>query len=200
MPEFRVAFKLSRGLLGGVCLFSSLSTTGCFFSHAKPAPRAFRPPPVQVQPVVVTANAVIEESGPELEPQTPDNPANAATLAMPELPGPPKPPAPRPPQVKASAPQPESPIVPPPKITQLFSADQRNELNRSYEEFLRLLTRDLQTLSKKRLSADQTSQMERIRVFKGQAEEQFKHDDLLTAVELARRAFNLAEDLVSRVR
>ena len=199
MPEFRVAFKLSRGLLGGVCLFSSLSTTGCFFSHAKLAPRAFRPPPVQVQPVVVTAAAVIEESGPELELQTPDNPANAATLAMPEYPAPPRPPAPRP-QVKASVPQPEAPIVPPPKITQLFSADQRNELNRSYGEFLSLLTRDLQTLSKKRLSADQTSQMERIRVFKGQAEDQFKHDDLLTAVELARRAFNLAEDLVSRVR
>ena len=199
MPEFRVAFKLSRGLLGGVCLFSSLSTTGCFFSHAKPAPRAFRPPPVQVQPVVVTAAAVIEESGPELELQTPDNPANAATLAMPEYPAPPRPPAPRP-KVKASVPQPEAPIVPPPKITQLFSADQRNELNRSYGEFLSLLTRDLQTLSKKRLSADQTSQMERIRVFKGQAEDQFKHDDLLTAVELARRAFNLAEDLVSRVR
>ena len=199
MPEFRVAFKLSRGLLGGVCLFSSLSTTGCFFSHAKPAPRAFRPPPVQVHPVVVTAAAVIEESGPELELQTPDNPANAATLAMPEYPAPPRPPAPRP-QVKASVPQPEAPIVPPPKITQLFSADQRNELNRSYGEFLSLLTRDLQTLSKKRLSADQTSQMERIRVFKGQAEDQFKHDDLLTAVELARRAFNLAEDLVSRVR
>jgi hypothetical protein len=199
MSEFRVAFNLSTGLLGGAFLFSSLSTTGCFFSHAKPAPRAFRPPPVQVQPVVVTANAVIEESGPELELEAPDNPVNAATLPMPELPGPPKPPAPRP-QVKASAPPPEPPIVPPPKITQLFTADQRNELIRSYGEFLNMLARDLQKLSKKRLSADQTSQMERIRVFKGQAEDLFKHGDLVTAVQLVQRAFNLAEDLVSRVR
>jgi len=55
-------------------------------------------------------------------------------------------------------------------------------------------------LSKKRLSADQSSAVERIRAFRQQAEEQFKRDDLVTAVELARRTSLLAEDLVSRAR
>jgi len=63
-----------------------------------------------------------------------------------------------------------------------------------------MLARDLEALSKKRLSADQTSQIERILVFKEQAQELFEHDDLVTAEQLARRAFNLAEDLVSRTR
>lgn len=199
MPEFQLAFKGSRALLGGVLLLSSLSTTGCIFSHAKPAPRAFRPPPVQVQPVAV-ADVFIEESGPELEIDVPGNPADITTLRMPEFPAPPPKASatPRtPPPVKAAAPE---PVVPPPKITQQFSTDQRNDLNRSYGEFLSVASRDLNTLSKKRLSADQISLVERIRGFKKQAEEQFERDDLVTAVELARRAFLLAEDLVSRAR
>jgi len=63
-----------------------------------------------------------------------------------------------------------------------------------------MVAKDLETLSKKKLSADQNSDVERIRTFKRQAEEQFRVDDLVTAVELARRAFVLAEDLLSRVR
>src|SRR5215469_17553792 len=88
MPEFRVAFKGSKELLGGLFLLSSLSTTGCLFSTAKPAPRVFRPPPVQVQPVV-EAEIFIEESGPKLEFEAPENPAEIATLRMPEFPAPP---------------------------------------------------------------------------------------------------------------
>jgi hypothetical protein len=106
MPEFRVAFKGSRELLGGVFLLSSLSTTGCLFSNAKPAPRAFRPPPVQVQPVAL-ADVFIEESGPELDLGEPQNPADSTTLRMPQFPAPPKPPAPRPPSPPKAAPQPE---------------------------------------------------------------------------------------------
>ena len=200
MPEFQPAFKGSIALLGGVLLLSSLSATGCMFSHAKPAPRAFRPPPVQVQPVAL-ADVFIEESGPDLDIEVPQNPADSTTLRMPEFPGPPKPAAsPKPPPVKAAAPQPESPTAPPPNIRQLFTADQRNDLNRSYGGFLSMVARDLETLSKKKLSADQNSDVERIRTFKRQAEEQFRVDDLVTAVELARRAFVLAEDLLSRVR
>ena len=63
-----------------------------------------------------------------------------------------------------------------------------------------MVARDLETLSKKKLSAEQTSQVERIRIFREQAEEQLKHDDLVTALELAKRALSLAEDLLSRAR
>jgi len=197
MPEFHVAIKGSRGVLGGLFLLSSLSTTGCMFSTAKPAPRVFRPPPVQVQPVV-EAEIFIEESGPELEFEGPENPAEIATLRMPEFPAPPKP-TPRPPPPKL-APQPEPAIPNPPKITQLFTPDQRKDMSREYAEVLNTVARDLNALSKKRLSTDQTSQAARIRIFREQADEQFKRDDLVTALELAKRALSLAEDLVSRVR
>lgn len=202
MPEFQLAFKGARALLGGVLLLSSVSTTGCMFSHAKPAPRAFRPPPVQVQPVGL-ADVFIEESGPDLDIEAAQNPAESTTLRMPEFPAPPsKPPASQrtPAPVKAAAPQPEVPTTPPPKITQIFTADQRKDANRSYGEFLSMVARDLEALSKRRLSADQNSQREQILSFKKLAEEQFGRDDLFTAVELARRASVLAEDLVSRAR
>jgi hypothetical protein len=119
---------------------------------------------------------------------------------MPQYPAPPKPPAPRAPAPpKTAAPQPE-PEIPTPRITQLFTTDQRNELTRSYREFFSMVARALDALSKKRLSADQISQVEQIRTFKDQAEDLFKRDDLATAVELAHRASVLAQDLVSRVR
>jgi hypothetical protein len=147
------------------------------------------------------ADVFIEESGPELDIETPQNPADLTTLRMPEFAAPPKPPAaPKPPPVKAAAPQPEPATALPPKITQLFTQDQKNDLSRSYGEFLSVASRDLDALSKRRLSADQNSQMERIRGFKKQAEDWFERGDLVTAVELARRAFVLAEDLLSRVR
>jgi hypothetical protein len=38
-----------------------------------------------------------------------------------------------------------------PNIKQLFTADQRNDLNRSYGGFLSTVARDLETLSKKTL-------------------------------------------------
>ena len=203
MPEFQLAFKGSSALLGGALMLSSLSTTGCMFSHAKPTPRAFRPPPVQVQPVAL-ADVFIEETGPDLDIEAAQNPADSTTLRMPEFPAfPNKSPATQqrtPPPVKAAAPQPELPTTPPPKITQIFTADQRKDLNRSYGEFLSMVARDLEALSKRRLSAEQNSLREQILSFKKLAEEQFGRDDLFTAVELARRASVLAEDLVSRAR
>jgi hypothetical protein len=199
MREFCVSGKKPTGVIACLALSSALSTTGCFFSHAKPVPRAFRPPPVQVQPVAIT-EAHISEFGPELNLEPPVNPAEIATLQMPDLPAPPKPVAapPRAPApVKTAPPQPAASA--PPRISQIYSQAQLADYNRAYNEFLGQVSRDLDTLNKRRLSADQKDEMERIRTFKRQAEEQFERD-LVTAVELARRASSLAEDLVSRAR
>ncbi|HEY7334788.1 MAG TPA: hypothetical protein VH639_07880 [Bryobacteraceae bacterium] len=199
MREFCVLGKKSTGLVACLALSSALSTTGCLFAHAKPAPRAFRPPPIQVKPVVIV-QAYISEFGPELDFAPPENPADVAILQMPDLPAPPPKPSPTPPRAapaKTAPPQPPPSALP--RISQIYSPAQLADYNRAYNEFLGQVSRDLDTLSKRRLSADQKDEMERIVTFKKQAEEQFERD-LGTAVELARRASSLAEDLVSRAR
>jgi hypothetical protein len=58
----------------------------------------------------------------------------------------------------------------------------------------------LETLSRKRLSADQNGLVERIKTLKKQAEDQFERDNLVTAVELTKKTSKLAEDLVWQAR
>jgi translation initiation factor IF-2 len=192
---------LRRAALATLLLPWIVSTTGCLVSSAKPAPRAFRPPPVEAKAVVVIPEVpILEEGGPSVNgPEPLPNPAELATIPIPQFPEPPKPPsakprAPAPPKATAPVPTPA-----PPKITQLFTQEQSDELNRSYDEFLGQIKRDLELLGHRRLRGDQSAQVSRIRTFEDQAKQE--HDrDLVTAVELAKRAASLAEDLVSRLR
>jgi hypothetical protein len=194
------ANRLRRTVVAALLLPLIVSTTGCLISSAKPAPRAFRPPPVRANAVVVAEVPIVEEPGPRVDgPEPVANPAEIATISIPQLPEPPKlapakPHTPAP--VKATVPVPPPA---PPKITQVFEQSQLDELNHSYNEFLGQVKRDLAVLDHRRLVGDQPAQVSRIRTFEEQATQE--HDrDLVTAVELARRAAQLAEDLVSRVR
>jgi hypothetical protein len=192
---------LRRAVLAALLLPLILSTTGCLFSSAKPATRAFRPPPVEAKAVVVIPEVpILEEAGPAVDGPKPEpNPAEIATIPFPELPEGPKP-APPKPHVPAPA-KATVPVPPPapPKITQVFDQSQLDELNHSYNESLGQVARDLAVLDHRRLGADQSTQVSRIRTFVDQAKQE--HDrDLVTAVELAKRAASLAADLVSRVR
>jgi hypothetical protein len=150
--------------------------------------------------VVIPEVPILEEAGPPVGgPEPVPNPAEMATIPFPEFPeaprpAPPKPHQPAPPKATAPAPAPAPPV-----ITQLFTQEQSDELNHSYNEFLGQVTRDLAVLDHRRLGRDQSAQVSRIRTFEAQAKQE--HDrDLVTAVELAKRAASLAEDLVSRVR
>jgi hypothetical protein len=195
------AGSLRRAVLAALLLPWILSTTGCLFSNAKPTARAFRPPPVEAKAVVVIPEVpILEEAGPPVDgPEPVPNPSEIATIRFPDLPkgpelAPAKPHTPAP--VKATAP---APAPTPPVITQAFTQEQSDELNHSYNEFLGQVRRDLAVLDHRRLGADQSVEVSQIRTFEKQAEQEHNRD-LVTAVELARRAASLAADLVSRVR
>jgi hypothetical protein len=192
------AGSLRRAGVAALLLPLMISTTGCFLSSAKPAPRAFRPPPVPARAVVAEV-PILKDGGPPLDgPKPLPNPAEIATISIPRFPEPPKP-APPKPHVVAPVKATPVPTPAPPKITQVFEQSQLDELNHSYNEALGQVRRDLEVLDHRRLGSDQATEVSRIRTFEEQARQE--HDrDLVTAVELAKRAASLADDLVSRVR
>ncbi len=192
-PVFR-----SNKLWIGFLLAGTLSTSGCLF---KKQPRAFHPPPLRPTNAAVVEPKlppVVEPPG-ELELSATFE-APALVIIMPDLAPPPKPvPAPpkRPPVAAAPKPAPAAETPAPPKLGQIFTADQTREYNRTLDESLDRVRRALETLAKKALSAEQTDILERIRTFQKQAE-QAREQDLVTAVNLARRADLLAKDLLEQ--
>jgi len=188
----RVESRGGRWLFAAVVALS-LTAVGCMPTHAKPAPRLFTPPPIQPKPV---ASAVPElEAGPALKYTGPPNPQEIVTLEMPQFPAPPKAAAPRPSPSKPSP----TPLPPsPPRITQLFTAEQLREYNEAYDRSQDNVRKALTILQSKNLSRAQRSAVDRIRTFQMQAEQE--HDrDLVTAVNLARRADVLSADLLRRL-
>ena len=178
----------------------SFGNTACRFQK-RPAMRVFVPPPAARRTVAIAQ--------PEL-PAPPDIeiPAEAPPLeiptSLPSAAAPPPSPVPRriPPPVRATAPPPAT-VVPPepppaPRLGQIFTADQLREYNRSLEESLDRVKRVLGTMAGKHLNTEQTQMVRRIQTFQKQAE-QAREQDLVTAVNLARRADLLAQDLVKRL-
>ena len=117
--------------------------------------------------------------------------------------GPPPPATPRrtPPPVRATAPPPA--VIPPeptpaPRLGQIFTADQLREYNRALEESLERVRKVLGTVAGRNLNPELTQMVGRIQIFQMQAE-QAREQDLVTAVNLARRADLLAQDLVKRL-
>src|SRR5580658_7389993 len=76
---------LLRTILAALLLPWIVSTTGCLFSSAKPAPRAFHAPPVEAKAVVVIPEVpILEEAGPAVDgPEPVPNPAELATIPIP---------------------------------------------------------------------------------------------------------------------
>lgn len=116
----------------------------------------------------------------------------------------PPPPAPRrtPQPVRATAPPPAvvtpEPQPPAPRLAQIFTSEQLREYNRSLEESLDRVRRVLGSVAGKNLNAELTQMVSRIQTFQMQAE-QTREQDLVTAVNLARRADLLAQDLIKRL-
>ena len=179
-------------------LFAALSTSSCWF---KKQPAVFTPPPVAAQPPIPEATPLpppgdIVTATPEGPPSTP--------LSIPQVPGPrPPQPAKRPPLVatpKAPTPTPstEGPATPIPRLGQILRPDQEREYNRTIDESLGRVRAALAKVEGRRLSRQQSDVVSRIRSFQKQAE-QARVQDLVTAVNLARRADLLAKDLVERL-
>jgi hypothetical protein len=192
---YRLRLLLILGLASG--------SSSCWFHKAKPV-RVFVPPPPRPRPAVATEipelppppDIEADASYPSLPLLVPDG----ARAAMPEVGPPPAAPRrPAPPRTVA-APQPTTPVepAPAPRIGQIFTADQLREYNRSIDESLDRVKRALAAVAGRSLNAELASIVNRIQTFQRQAE-QAREADLVTAVNLARRADLLAQDLLKRL-
>jgi hypothetical protein len=186
----------------GVTLMLSLASASCM--RQKTLARVFIPPPARPQPVVSDVPATLADP-PELSadievlapPPLPELPPD--TLEVPEAPKriprrttPPVSPA-RPPANGNVTPE-----TPAPRLAQRFTPEELRQNTRALEESLDSVNRILAVVEAKNLTADQKEIAERIKMFRKQAE-QAKEEDLLTAVNLARRADLLAKDLLQRL-
>jgi len=187
--------KTSKATL--LCLVAMVITTGCLFQK-KAKPVAYTPPPPRPR---------VKPSPPPLLPAGPDVVADVALptslpLYIPTIPEPPRPPRPKQPPVatgpKAPSTPSTDPVVPAPRLSQIFTAEEITNYNRDLDESLDRVRKALGYLVRKTLSKQDGQTVERIRTFQRQAE-QARQEDLVTAVSLARRADLLAQDLLKRL-
>jgi len=182
-------------------LAMSLGTTSCLFQK-KTVARVFVPPPPVARPNVASVVPEIPPA-PEIELDSEMPKIEGLPESLPPAAGPP-PPAPRrtPPPVRATAPPPA--VIPPepqpttPRLGQIFTAEQQREYTRSLDESLDRVKKLLGSVAGKSLSPELAQIVGRIQTFQKQAE-QAREQDLVTAVNLARRADLLAQDLVKRL-
>ncbi|MBM3813285.1 MAG: hypothetical protein FJW20_16795 [Acidimicrobiia bacterium] len=190
---------MSRTGVLGLFMALVLIVPGC--GKKKPATVLVVPtPPPPPPPEPIPAPPEVKSSATQL----PEVPA-------PEIPVPTRPPAPRtPPQRQAQqagahptepAAQPATPApsVPQPRLTQLLSPQEQQSYHRAIEEAIRRTEASLASLAGKRLTKEQSINLERTRTFLRQARET-RQADLVTARSLAQRAEVLAEDLVKSLR
>jgi len=176
----------------------SLGSTSCWFHKSA---RVFVPPPAPQKPVIVAAPPEVP-AAPEIDAESTATLPSELPSTMPSTPPPPPAPARRPATAAAPratpppAPQPETPPLP--KLGQIFTAAQLREYNQTLDQSLETVRRVLAVAAGKNLNADQSEIVNRIRTFQRQAE-QAREQDLVTAVNLARRADLLARDLLGRL-
>jgi len=192
---------MSRLRLIPLILALSLGTTSCWFQK-KTAARVFVPPPPPARPNVASVVPEIPLA-PEIELDSEMPQIQGFPESLPASAGPP-PPAPRrtPPPVRATTPPPAlippEPQPTPPRLAQIFTAEQQREYNRALDESLDRVKRVLGNVAGRNLNPELAQIVGRIQTFQKQAE-QAREQDLVTAVNLARRADLLAQDLVKRL-
>lgn len=187
-----------RRAAAGLVLAGSLATSGCLFGGKPKPPRVFVPPPVAAKVPPEPAPPVLPPA-PDLEPPV-EAPASVAGTGT--LPSPPAPPKPAPPVKPPKAPETTATVTPPPpeppKPAQIFSPEEQRAYSRQFEESMDRVRGNLALLEGRNLTAEQRDVVKQIRTFQIQAE-QARGSDLLTAVNLARRADLLAKDLLGRL-
>lgn len=191
--------RISLTTNAAICalLAGSLVTSGCLFGKKKTV-KVFTPPPVVAKVPPSNKPPVLLVTLPETEPEIEQQgsvPVPVATLPPgPPRPAPPKPTAPpKPPPVTV-----EIPSAPAPKPATIFSADERRRLTQELDDRLDRVRRALARVEGKSLSGDLIALANNARAFLAQAE-QARAQDLVTAVNLAKRADLFAADLVSRL-
>jgi hypothetical protein len=182
-----------------------LPATGCFWRKQKPKPPAATPPPKPQLPTVEPAPAP-----PKIETAPPSNtPPPSVSTNLPDVP---KPPAQKK-QVRRTRARTTTPVkptdkptadpgalgentpTPPPRLGELVTDAQRQDLNRQIDQAAARANASLEKLAAKRLSAGDAETVERIRGFLQQAESA-RIRDPHTALQLAQRADVLAQDVL----
>jgi hypothetical protein len=193
-----------RGAGFRVCatlLSFSLFTTGCLFQK-KPVARPFIPPPPQPsKALAVKVPTVSDPPALVLEPADPLGDLAMAGSGSEQFSPPPRP-APtarRPPVRPAPTPPPvvvETPATP--QLAQIFTPEQLRENNKIIDESLDRVDKALEALGKKNLNAQQRDREGLIRELEIEAR-QMREGDLASAVSLAKRADQLAKDLLDHL-
>ncbi len=192
--------SVTIGVFPAVIVLSALCSS-CFFQKK---PVVFTPPPPQAKPRIPT-EVVRLPAPPEIggNPNLPpDVPAPGLIVVRGDVAPPPERPAPRrnpnptPAHITPAPAVTETPA--PPRLGPVFTPDQRRAYTRTLDESLERVRRALEFLATRNLNAEQADVREKISTFQKQAE-QAREQDLVLAVNLAKRADLLAQDLVARV-
>jgi hypothetical protein len=186
-----------RTMSATLWLAGSLGVVSCGYHKA---PRVFTPPPVAASAPLPVPSAPAIDVPDEIafEPSVYDFPAQTdSSLRLPGLP--PRPP--RPPVANVPKPPPppsEPPPVAAPKLAQILTPEESRRNNLELEQSTERVKKALATVAGRNLSPELRDVAERVRTYLLQAE-QARDQDLVTAVNLARRADLLAKDLLERL-
>ncbi len=185
-----------KTLASALWLAGAMGTSSCVFHRA---PRAFNPPPVTAKAPepVPPAPEILLPPEVAFEPAVYDFPRQTdPSPGFPELP---RPRPPRPPVANVPKPVPaENPPVAAPKLAQILTPEESRKNTQDLEQYTERVKRALAKVEARNLTAEQRDIAERVRTYLLQAE-QTREQDLVTAVNLARRADLLATDLLERL-
>ena len=169
--------KVTRSLpVAGMCLGLCLLTSGCWFGQQS-APKVPVPVPAP-QPA-------------DIQPPPADIPSPPAPPQTPKNTPPPKP--------AARTVTPPAPSVPPPQIQEIISAEQRRQYETEFSESVSRADAALKRVSATTRDASQRNTADRIRTFLAQANSA-RGNDISTALQLARRADLLAQELLKSLK
>ena len=200
MPDLlqpRAGLRISKTAVTTLWLAGAVGMTSCGFHKA---PRAFNPPPVATKAPAPIPPAP-EIAAPEIafEPVLYDFPRQTdPSSRFPEPPPPPR--APRP-VANVPKPQPapnETPSTPALRLSQILTPEESRRNNQELDQYTESVKRALTRVAGRNLTAEQKDIAERVQTYLAQAE-QAREQDLVTAVNLARRADLLAKDLLARL-
>lgn len=191
---------MHRTRLLSLVLALSVGSSSCWFQKPRTT-RVFVPPPARPRPPLPDTVPEIDP-GPEVDAKIAPEAPEGLPATLPSIPPPPvqpvkRPPTPAPkPVTTQNPPPPDTPAAP--KLGQIYTADQLRDYNRNIDESLDRVKRVLSQVAGKNLSTEMNEIVGRIQTFQKQAE-QARERDLVTAVNLARRADLLAQDLIKRL-
>jgi hypothetical protein len=196
----RAGLRFPKTVETTLWLAGTVGMSSCGFTFHK-APRTFNPPPVTAKAPAPIPPAPEIALPPEvaLEPVVYDLPRQTDPSGrFPELP-PPRPVRPPVANIPKPAPAPvEPPPVATPKLAQILTPEESRRNTQDLNQYLERVRRALALVAGRNLNAEQSDTARLIQTFLTQAE-QARDQDLVTAVNLAKRADLLAKDLLERL-